>query len=126
MLSLDYNQKFGVCHALLEYGDWEGASALMKLFPPFLAVWSPPVTKSLCSLVSHAIDPLYRRCALFCVFCIISQLLFETTLSKVLFCYLVFPIHCGAIECLKNSCDIDAGTASTMSFFVLYSLSVSE
>ena len=64
MLSIDINQKLGLCHALLELGDWGGATNLMKLLPPLLPVWSLPVTKSICSLVHLSIEPIYRRLAI--------------------------------------------------------------
>ncbi|XP_064404641.1 THO complex subunit 2-like isoform X2 [Halichondria panicea] len=63
LLSIEFNQKLGLCHALIEFGDWEGACSLMKLLPQFLAVWSPPVARSLCSLISHVLEPLYRNYA---------------------------------------------------------------
>ena len=63
VLSLDVNQKLGLCHALLELGDWAGASDLMKLLPPFLPVWCPVIVKTLCELITLSIEPLYRRSA---------------------------------------------------------------
>lgn len=65
LLSIDINQKLGLCHALLELGDWGGATNLMKLLPPLLPVWSLPVTKSICSLVHLSIEPVYRRLCTF-------------------------------------------------------------
>ena len=61
MLSLGANQKLGLCHALLELGDWAGAHDLIKLLPPFLPIWCPDIVKTLCELVNTSIEPLYRR-----------------------------------------------------------------
>ena len=61
VLSLDLNQKLGLCHALLELGDWVGAYELIKLLPPFLPTWCPKIVKILCQLVNASIEPLYRR-----------------------------------------------------------------
>lgn len=78
MLSLENNQKLGLCHALLELGDWAGAYDLIKLLPPFLPVWSTPIVKVLCELISCSIEPLYRRsvlsskncsCSILCACC---------------------------------------------------------
>lgn len=63
LLSIDLNQKLGLCHALLELGDWGRASNLMKLLPPLLPVWSCPVYKALCSLIHLSMEPIYRRLA---------------------------------------------------------------
>lgn len=63
ILSLCVNQKLGLCHALLELGDWAGAYDLIKLLPPFLPVWCPAIVKVLCELVTISIEPLYRRYA---------------------------------------------------------------
>ena len=63
MLSLEVNQKLGLCHALMELGDWAGAYDFIKLLPPFLPVWSPAITKVLCELINLSIEPLYRRLA---------------------------------------------------------------
>jgi THO complex subunit 2 len=61
ILSLAINQKLGICHALLELGDWAGAYDLMKLLPPFLTTWCPDIVRMLCELISHSIEPIYRR-----------------------------------------------------------------
>ncbi len=61
LLSLEANQKLGLCHAHLSLGDWAGAQDLIKMLPHFLPVWSPPIAKVLCELVSKSIEPLYRR-----------------------------------------------------------------
>ena len=61
ILSRDSNQKLGVCHALLEMGDWQVASRLMALLPPFLPTWAPYITASLCQMIHLLIEPLYRK-----------------------------------------------------------------
>lgn len=61
LLSVERNQKLGLCHALLELGDWGGASSLMKLLPPSLPMWSPVVSKSLCLLIHLSVEPVYKR-----------------------------------------------------------------
>lgn len=61
MLSLDVNQKLGLCHAHLALGDWAGAYDLIKLFPSFLPMWSSPIVKVLCDLLNTSIESLYRR-----------------------------------------------------------------
>lgn len=54
------NQKFGLCHALLELGAWEHAVAVMNHLPLNLLMSVPKVCKSLCHLVHCTIEPLYR------------------------------------------------------------------
>ncbi len=61
ILSLEINQKLGLCHAFLELGDWGVAKELMDLLPPFLPMWSPAVTQVLCRLVHVSVEPVYRR-----------------------------------------------------------------
>ena len=61
ILSRDSNQKLGVCHALLEMGDWQVASRLMALLPPFLPAWAPYITTSLCQMIHLLMEPLYRK-----------------------------------------------------------------
>ena len=61
ILSRESNQKLGVCHALLEMGDWQVASRLMALLPPFLPMWAPYITTSLCQMLHLSIEPLYRK-----------------------------------------------------------------
>ncbi len=61
MLSLEVNQKLGLCHALMELGDWVGAYDFIKLLPPYLPVWCTAIVKVLCELISVSIEPLYRR-----------------------------------------------------------------
>ena len=67
LLSLETNQKLGLCHAHLEMGDWRGAKAVMTLLPPFLPVWAPMIAQSLCRLVNAAMEPLYRGYVSVCV-----------------------------------------------------------
>ena len=58
-----FNQKMGLCEALLSVGAWDQASALMKRHPEFYATSFQPISSAMCKLVSYVIDPVYRsRC----------------------------------------------------------------
>lgn len=57
----DNNQKLGLCEALLEIGAWSCAQAILDRLPENFAITSPPISKALCSLIHHVIDPLYER-----------------------------------------------------------------
>ena len=60
LLSLEVNQILGICHACLELGDWKSAQCFLDRLPPYLAMGSPLIVESLCHLLSHMIEPLYR------------------------------------------------------------------
>ena len=58
-----FNQKFGLCEALLSVGAWEQALALLKRHPEFYAASFQPISSAICKLVGYVIDPIYRaRC----------------------------------------------------------------
>ncbi|KAG5888387.1 hypothetical protein JTB14_035693 [Gonioctena quinquepunctata] len=54
------NQKLGLCEALLMIGDWENARILIKRLPDRYAVGYEPIAVSLCGLIHHIIEPVYR------------------------------------------------------------------
>ena len=55
-----YNQKFGLCHALLSIGALDQASAVMKRHPEFYLTSQQPIAAAVCQLVHYVIDPVYR------------------------------------------------------------------
>nr|XP_023020410.1 THO complex subunit 2 [Leptinotarsa decemlineata] len=55
------NQKLGLCEALLMVGDWESAKILIKSLPDRYAVGYEPIAISLCGLIHHIIEPVYRE-----------------------------------------------------------------
>ncbi len=60
-----YNQKFGLCEALLTVGAWEQASILLKRHPEFFVTSYRPISSSICKLVDYVIEPVYRsRCCI--------------------------------------------------------------
>ncbi|XP_046462937.1 THO complex subunit 2-like isoform X2 [Daphnia pulex] len=60
-----YNQKFGLCEALLSVGAWEQASTLLKRHPDFFVTSYRPIWSSICKLVDYVIEPVYRtRCCI--------------------------------------------------------------
>ncbi|XP_046643816.1 THO complex subunit 2-like isoform X8 [Daphnia pulicaria] len=60
-----YNQKFGLCEALLSVGAWEQASTLLKRHPEFFVTSYRPISSSICKLVDYVIEPVYRtRCCI--------------------------------------------------------------
>ncbi|XP_050443418.1 THO complex subunit 2 isoform X2 [Adelges cooleyi] len=56
---LEENQKFLLCEAMLEIGDWKTAQVLLKRFPEYYAVEYSPIGDALCNLISQIIDPVY-------------------------------------------------------------------
>ena len=61
LLSVEVNQKLGLCHACLEQGSWECARQLLTKMPPLLGMWCESVVKATCELLHHCVEPLYRR-----------------------------------------------------------------
>lgn len=58
-----YNQKFGLCEALLSIGAWEQASSLLKRHPEFFLTSYRPISTAISKLVEYIIEPVYRtRC----------------------------------------------------------------
>ncbi|XP_054259118.1 THO complex subunit 2 [Macrosteles quadrilineatus] len=55
------NQKFGLCEALLEVGDWANCQVLSKRLPDFCVMDQPPIAKALCQLINSLIEPVYRK-----------------------------------------------------------------
>ncbi|XP_003246335.1 THO complex subunit 2 isoform X1 [Acyrthosiphon pisum] len=55
------NQKFCLCEAMLEIGDWNTAQVLIKRFPEYYAVEYPPIGDALCSLINQVIKPVYNQ-----------------------------------------------------------------
>ncbi|GAB6023947.1 THO complex subunit 2 [Chamberlinius hualienensis] len=59
------NQKLGLCEALLKLGNWRQARNIMTLLPSHYATHWTPITKSLCKIIHHTIEPLYRKHGIF-------------------------------------------------------------
>lgn len=58
-----FNQKFGLCEALLSIGAWEQASTILKRHPEFYLTSYRQVSDNICKLVEYVIEPVYRaRC----------------------------------------------------------------
>ncbi|KAG5670760.1 hypothetical protein PVAND_001001 [Polypedilum vanderplanki] len=58
------NQKFGLCEALLNIGDWLNASRLISKLPEKCATSNEFLARSLCNLIHIIIEPVYRlKCA---------------------------------------------------------------
>ena len=58
-----YNQKFGLCEALVTIGSWEQASAILKRHPEFYVTSYRPISSAMSKLVEYIIEPVYRaRC----------------------------------------------------------------
>lgn len=55
-----FNQKWRLCEALLDIGDWENAQKLIKKLPDHSVLVNECVAKALCKLINTIIDPLYR------------------------------------------------------------------
>lgn len=55
------NQKLGLVLSLIRIGDWKNASSIMSRLPEYFTVSYPSIGIALCQLISHLIDPLYRR-----------------------------------------------------------------
>ncbi|XP_077559324.1 THO complex subunit 2-like protein isoform X3 [Haemaphysalis longicornis] len=60
-LTLEENQKLGLCEALLEVGDWPSAQQLMDKLPDHYAVSQPHIARQLCLLVHTLLEPLYAK-----------------------------------------------------------------
>lgn len=56
-----FNQKLGLCEALLEIGDWENAELLMGQLPEHFAVENRPIALALCRLLHCLVEPVYRE-----------------------------------------------------------------
>lgn len=54
------NQKSGLCSALVQIGDWHGASQLMAFLPENYCISRPEIARHVCTLVEIGIDTLYR------------------------------------------------------------------
>ena len=61
LLSLEVNQKLGLCHACVEQGSWDCARQVFTRLPPLVAMWSSHVVRATCELLHYKIEPLYRR-----------------------------------------------------------------
>lgn len=55
------NQKFGLCEALLQVGDWNNCQLLCKRLPDHCVMEQPPVAFALCKLLHSLIEPVYRK-----------------------------------------------------------------
>ncbi|KAJ8978313.1 hypothetical protein NQ317_008185 [Molorchus minor] len=56
-----YNQKLGLCEALLLVGDWETAHILIQRLPEHYALGYEPVALALSGLLHHIIEPVYKE-----------------------------------------------------------------
>lgn len=56
-----FNQKLGLCEALLTVGDWDNALMLMKRLPEHYAVEQPAIALELCKLLHCIVEPVYRQ-----------------------------------------------------------------
>ncbi|XP_022903408.2 THO complex subunit 2 [Onthophagus taurus] len=56
-----FNQKFGLCEALVKIGDWKNAQTLMKRLPEHYAIEQEPIAVALCDLLHRIIEPVYRQ-----------------------------------------------------------------
>lgn len=55
-----FNQKLGLCEALLTVGDWENTLVLMRRLPENYAVEQQPIALELCKLLHCVVEPVYR------------------------------------------------------------------
>ncbi|XP_046666105.1 THO complex subunit 2 isoform X1 [Homalodisca vitripennis] len=55
------NQKFGLCEALLEVGDWHTCQVLSRRLPDFCVMDQPPIALAMCRLLHSLIEPVYRK-----------------------------------------------------------------
>ncbi|RZF48549.1 hypothetical protein LSTR_LSTR011164 [Laodelphax striatellus] len=55
------NQKFGLCEALLQIGDWNNTQLLCKKLPDHCVMNEIPVALALCKLLHSLIEPVYRK-----------------------------------------------------------------
>lgn len=56
-----FNQKFGLCEALLEIGDWDNTKILIKRLPDHYLMEQEPIAGALCSLLHCIVEPVYRE-----------------------------------------------------------------
>lgn len=56
-----FNQKLGLCEALLSVGDWENAQSLIRRLPEYYAVEQQPIALELCKLLHCVVEPVYRQ-----------------------------------------------------------------
>lgn len=56
-----FNQKFGLCEALLEIGDWHNTQLLMKRLPDHYLMEQEPIAIALCKLLHCMVEPVYRE-----------------------------------------------------------------
>jgi len=55
------NQKFGLCDALLEVGDWQNCQAMFRKLPDYCMVDQTPIALAMCRLLHSLIEPIYRK-----------------------------------------------------------------
>lgn len=53
------NQKWNLCAALLQVGDWDTARLLIDKLPTQSVIVKEPVAEALANLIHHVIDPVY-------------------------------------------------------------------
>ncbi|KAI4462732.1 tho2 protein [Holotrichia oblita] len=56
-----FNQKFGLCEALLDIGDWNNTQVLMKRLPDHYLMEQEPIALALCKLLHCILEPVYRE-----------------------------------------------------------------
>uniref|UniRef100_T1IQC9 THO complex subunit 2 n=1 Tax=Strigamia maritima TaxID=126957 RepID=T1IQC9_STRMM len=56
-----FNQKIGLCLALLEIGDWKHSQLIISRLPPYFAVSYKPIHRAMCNLLHYVITPVYRN-----------------------------------------------------------------
>lgn len=54
------NQKFGLCEALINVGDWKNVQALLRKLPDH-TIDQEPIATALCKLLHQIIEPVYRE-----------------------------------------------------------------
>lgn len=55
------NQKYGVCEAALDIGDWYNAQLIIKKLPEHVAVDQYPIALALCKILHVIVEPVYRK-----------------------------------------------------------------
>eukprot|EP01129_Flabellula_baltica_P006834 TRINITY_DN2607_c0_g1_i2.p1 TRINITY_DN2607_c0_g1~~TRINITY_DN2607_c0_g1_i2.p1 ORF type:complete len:1167 (+),score=225.16 TRINITY_DN2607_c0_g1_i2:17-3517(+) len=63
--TMKLNPKFGVVASLFKIGDWENAITIIQCFPELQFNSFPIVIKSLCSYMSHMMEPIYKQAVQF-------------------------------------------------------------
>lgn len=61
MYQYEKNQKFNLCEALLEVGDWRTCLMLCQRLPDFCVMDQAPIAHSMCALLHSLIEPVYRK-----------------------------------------------------------------